>query len=283
MKKSFALVSIAILLTGLFSCNNKKNGADSGNSVDTVAIQNMEIKELYYMSGDTANPSCKVALSLDIPVHYKQDNDYLRLQKLLTPLAFGDEYMGDSLAQAAYKVVSSHIDAFKDLEREYKQETKESGEAYSYEWAFDYTLSPVFNRNGFISYLIATQEYTGGAHGMYSDRYYTFDLTHWKRIVLDDIFPPEDTSIESVNKLLLNKLLKNLNLTNPEGLLDLGYFDTTDITATENFYLTRNGICWVYNPYDIACYATGKTQIELSYSELAPYILLDSPIRTLIP
>lgn len=52
--------------------------------------------------------------------------------------------------------------------------------------------------------------------------------------------------------------MKQLNVSSPDSLLELGYFDTEDIMATENFYLTDTGICWVYNPYEIACYATGK-------------------------
>lgn len=52
--------------------------------------------------------------------------------------------------------------------------------------------------------------------------------------------------------------MKQLNVSSPDSLLELGYFDTEDIMATENFYLTDTGICWVYNPYEIACYATAN-------------------------
>ena len=54
------------------------------------------------------------------------------------------------------------------------------------------------------------------------------------------------------------------------------------IGATDNFYLTDNGICWVYNPYEIACYATGQTFIEAPFTELEMYFLPDTPIRRLI-
>ena len=134
---------------------------------------------------------------MEIPVKYKQDSDYLHLQKILSPLTFGDEYTGDSLKQAAQKVVESHLNAYKEIEPEFEKELAKSGEAYSFEW-------------------------------------------------------------------------------------DLGYFDTEDIMATENFYLTDTGICWVYNPYEIACYATGQTSIEIPFKEIDSYILPDSPVRRLI-
>jgi len=115
---------------------------------------------------------------------------------------------------------------------------------------------------------------------MYSNRYYTIDLSNWKRIGLDDIFQPD--SSDTLSSILLNRLMKQLNVSSPDSLLELGYFDTEDIMATENFYLTDTGICWVYNPYEIACYATGQTSIEIPFKEIDSYILPDSPVRRLI-
>ena len=140
--------------------------------------------------------------------------------------------------------------------------------------------NPVYNRNDFFCYGISSSEYTGGAHGMYSNRYYTIDLSNWKRIGLDDIFQPD--SSDTLSSILLNRLMKQLNVSSPDSLLELGYFDTEDIMATENFYLTDTGICWVYNPYEIACYATGQTSIEIPFKEIDSYILPDSPVRRLI-
>ena len=64
---------------------------------------------------------------MEIPVKYKQDSDYLHLQKILSPLTFGDEYTGDSLKQAAQKVVESHLNAYKEIEPEFEKELAKSG------------------------------------------------------------------------------------------------------------------------------------------------------------
>lgn len=115
---------------------------------------------------------------------------------------------------------------------------------------------------------------------MYSDFYYTIDLSNWHRVVLDDIFRPK--SLDQVNRVLLDQLLKSLNLSTPDSLLELGFFDTENITANENFYLTDKGICWVFNPYEIACYATGQVRIEVPFKEIEMYMLPESPVRRLI-
>lgn len=41
--------------------------------------------------------------------------------KILSPLTFGDEYTGDSLKQAAQKVVESHVNAYKEIEPEFEK------------------------------------------------------------------------------------------------------------------------------------------------------------------
>ena len=277
--KKVSLLSIIALISCLYSCNFKNNHSNETNA-DSVVVEKLVIADTYHLSGDTAKPACKVVLTMEIPVKYKQDSDYLHLQKILSPLTFGDEYTGDSLKQAAQKVVESHLNAYKEIEPEFEKELAKSGEAYSFEWDFDYTLSPVYNRNDFFCYGVSSSEYTGGAHGMYSNRYYTIDLSNWKRIGLDDIFQPD--SSDALSSILLNRLMKQLNVSSPDSLLELGYFDTEDIMATENFYLTDTGICWVYNPYEIACYATGQTSIEMPFKEIDSYILPDSPVRRLI-
>lgn len=277
--KKIPLLSLIALISCLYSCNFKSNQS-SDTTVDSVVVIKKVLQDSYHLSGDTAMPGCKVSLSLEIPVQYKQDSDCLHLQKILTPLVFGEKYAGDTLLQAAQKIVDSHIADYKAEEPEFKKILKEYGEAYSFEWSFNYTLAPLYNRNDFFCYGLSTSEYTGGAHGIYSDLYYTIDLASWRRIMLDDIFQPG--SIDRVNRVLLDQLLKNLNLTTPDSLLDLGYFATEGIGATDNFYLTDNGVCWVYNPYEIACYATGQTFIEVPFTELEMYFLPDTPIRRLI-
>lgn len=278
--KKVSLMSIIAIIGCLYSCNSKSNNSND-TAIDTVAVKEVAIKEAYHLSGDTAKPACEVSINMDIPVRYKQESDGVRLQKMLTPLIFGEEYARDSLFESsARKAAASHIGAYKELEPEFEKELSKDGLSYSCDWDFEYNISTVYNRNDIICYDLSTSEYTGGAHGMYSDLFYTVDLSTWHRIVLDDIFKPE--SIEQVNHVLLDQLLKNLNLAAPDSLLELGFFDTENIEVTENFYLTDDAICWVFNPYEIACYATGQVHVKVPLKEIEIYMLPETPVRRLI-
>jgi len=42
--------------------------------------------------------------------------------------------------------------------------------------------------------------------------------------------------------------------------------------VTENFLLTRNGIEWVYNQYEIACYASGLFEARVAWDALGPHL-----------
>ena len=119
--KKVSLLSIIALISCLYSCNFKNNHSNETNA-DSVVVEKLVIADTYHLSGDTAKPACKVVLTMEIPVKYKQDSDYLHLQKILSPLTFGDEYTGDSLKQAAQKVVESHVNAYKEIEPEFEKD-----------------------------------------------------------------------------------------------------------------------------------------------------------------
>ena len=119
--KKVSLLSIIALISCLYSCNFKNNHSNETNA-DSVVVEKLVIADTYHLSGDTAKPACKVVLTMEIPVKYKQDSDYLHLQKILSPLTFGDEYTGDSLKQAAQKVVESHLNAYKEIEPEFEKD-----------------------------------------------------------------------------------------------------------------------------------------------------------------
>ena len=56
-------------------------------------------------------------------------------------------------------------------------------------------------------------------------------------------------------------------------------YSPENIVATDNFYAGKNGITWLYNPYDIAPYYLGQTRITLPYSVLRPYLLPECPVK----
>ena len=64
----------------------------------------------------------------------------------------------------------------------------------------------------------------------------------------------------------LKKLTKCKSL---DELHEQDYLLTMDIYAPQNFILGDDEITFIYNPYEIAPYSKGNTELTLSYSQLS--------------
>lgn len=120
------------------------------------------------------------------------------------------------------------------------------------------------------SYAMDVYEYTGGAHG---NRYLliqnydleTGDMVNEQDIFIDDYYEPLKT-------LLLNALIAQTdNAESKRDLRRMGY-SVADVVPNENFYVTQEGITYVYNPYEIAPYAMGCIEIFLPWETVRPLI-----------
>lgn len=120
------------------------------------------------------------------------------------------------------------------------------------------------------SYAMDVYEYTGGAHG---NRYLliqnydleTGDMVNEQDLFIDDYYEPLKT-------LLLNALIAQTdNAESKRDLRRMGY-SVADVVPNENFYVTQEGITYVYNPYEIAPYAMGCIEIFLPWDTVRPLI-----------
>ena len=84
---------------------------------------------------------------------------------------------------------------------------------------------------------------------------------------------------EQLTDLLWNQLMADNKVATRQELEDMGYVTTGDLTPTENFYLSKDGITFYYNVYDIAPYVMGPVKITLPY-EMMQHLLSDET-RTL--
>jgi hypothetical protein len=68
-----------------------------------------------------------------------------------------------------------------------------------------------------------------------------------------------------------------------ESVADLNVFNFYEdqIVPNNNFYITPEGIVYVYNPYDIAPYSMGQTSVLLTFEKLKPILKKNNPIEYL--
>ena len=84
-------------------------------------------------------------------------------------------------------------------------------------------------------------------------------------LTLIDLFDKRQQ--EALGALIRTKLYDMFGVTGDEGLTEQGFFPEY-IDVTENFRITPEGIVFLYNPYDIGCYALGYIEVTVTGEEL---------------
>ena len=108
-----------------------------------------------------------------------------------------------------------------------------------------------------VSYRVTEYQYTGGAHGYTSVQVGTVDRKTGRKYRLADIVP------ESRRGELLRKVREDIavrrygakSYAEWRARKDVAFFDEPQLT--ENFYFDDQAIHFIYNQYEIACYADG--------------------------
>lgn len=166
---------------------------------------------------------------------------------------FGREEFPGTAAEAAQAALSEFHDQFTDT--------------FDTPWtAYVTVASRAEVCDSLLVYTISREEYTGGAHGMRSVEYHNYSLAGGYELATGDLFTPVQT--EALAALVHSKLWQIYLVQDDEGLTKVGFFPE-QIALTENFRVTEEGITFLYNPYEIACYAIGMVEVLISNEELA--------------
>ena len=109
----------------------------------------------------------------------------------------------------------------------------------------------------FFSYWAECFMYTGGAHGGTIVKVGTIDVKTGKRLTTADVIPPEkrDEAIAKIREAVIAKIggEDNLMPSAKEVLSKL----------SENFYVGKNSLHFVFNEYEVACYAQGVVEVVI--------------------
>ena len=141
----------------------------------------------------------------------------------------------------------------------------EADQAWIFNWSFDIdgSFETACKARNWQTYGIASEDYTGGAHGSYATIYKVFDMKTGGIIREEDFI---DTDADELLELIYDNILENLD----EELWDAIYEVPT---LNGNFRVDENGVTWVYNPYEIGPYVLGALEAFVSWEDLSPYLL----------
>lgn len=275
-----------IILSLLVSITASCIPTGSGNSEENkITFDSILVNKTYHLLENEANPNCNLQIKFIYPAKYKDSEILKKIQGVFTEQYFGENYDKLTPAEAVEKYTQEYIDAYKDLETDYKAEVEKSkadnsqvGSWYSY-----YEMSSdeiVFNKADILSFSVYFENYTGGAHGAHATRNHVINLKNGKLVTPEEIFV--DDYQEAMAKILIDKIAKQNNVENPKELENIGFFSVDEIYPNNNFFVNSEGITYTFNEYEIAAYVVGQTNVFVPYNEISLLLRKDSPISQLI-
>lgn len=275
-RKSFSALlsaSAIMLLLPLACC--KRMG------IETETIKEERTIKL----SDDRSESMTIGFDLEIPTGGIKDNALENVQECLIGNLFGDggpDTCGSSSADrdGCDCTVDSDAD-IKDmidqhiarLAAEYRRESAElletledtDSELGCLNREFFYTARFGEPFRGLQSCVVETYSYTGGAHGSTARTGLCFSLTDGSRVLENDLFKPGYK--ETLDKLLRARLESKAK---SEGFADSIF--NRDIEANGNFYISPEGVNYIYGQYEIGPYSLGIIELDLSWDELEPIL-----------
>lgn len=275
MKKQTIILLLSILATSIFfSCTQK-----------TIKTKENDFVKKYYLSKDTTKGALSIDIEVEIPIAFA-DKDILKsIRNSLVTNLFGEEYLlhsNDSLVQIFTK----------DLVSDYKENNEpllnEKDSASKYSFDNEHVLSgfSLLSDKKIYVYGIERYMYMGGAHGLETRNYYNFDLKTGKTITEKDLYKPnfESELSELIKKRIVEESKENKDSKDAEPILSLEDTDfwTDSIKPNGNFYITDESINYVFNPYEIAPYYIGQTEVTIPFNRLKSLLRPNSIIAYLV-
>ena len=275
MKKQTIILLISILASILFpSCIHK-----------TVKTEEKDFVKKYYLSKDTTKGALSIDVEVEIPIGFADKEILKSIRATIITNLFGEEYI--SHANDSLVLLFS-----KDLITDYKENNEqlltEIDSKNKYRFNNEHTLSgfSLLSDKKIYVYGIERYVYMGGAHGLETRNYYNFNLKTGKILSEKDLFKPnyETELSELIKKRIVeeSKEMKETKETEPILSLEDTDFWTDSIKPNGNFYITDESINYVFNPYEIAPYYMGQTEVTIPFNLLKNLLKPNSIIAYLV-
>ena len=239
-----------------------------------MAFRVVYLKDKTLLTGKTNSPAADVHLCLLLPVDYPIAN----VADSVTSYIYDDFFEKATPASDPEVLLGEARELYF---RNYKTSNEglyQEGSA-SFNWQKIQEIRILHNEHDILSLENYTYGFTGGAHGLSVSKFRVIDLKDGHQVTLDEIFRE---SFENDLRDIINfAARKKYKLDRNQSLTDAGFFSEF-IDAGPNFYLTKDGMGFYYNQYEVAPFALGPIDIFISYKEIRRILNSESPVFRLI-
>lgn len=272
MKRTNIILAVSILSMFLFvSCKQK--------TIKTIEKNHVE---RYFLSADTTKGAMNIDINVAIPVGYDNEAILDSIRKEIFINLFGNEYVSVDFDSVVTKFTADIITEYK-LNNEPLLQKLDSTSLYSFNNEHVLEGFSLLNDEKIYSYGINRYIFMGGAHGLSNLTYLIFDLKTGKKVTEKDIFV--DNYSKALAELLKVRIVEQSK--EDENLQPIISLEDTDfwvdaIKPNGNFYITDESVNYVFNPYEIAPYYMGQTEVVIPFDRLKDLFKPNSVISYLV-
>ncbi len=254
---SYKAMPFIVVAFCLFSCSPKQ----------TIETEQISLNKSFCLT-QACNDSLSLSFELEFPTLLDDKDALNAIQQDLIANFFGKDFQRESLSKAIDDYVVFSRDEYIANNRAFASRLEEKENEFaavlSEEQAFSGRVLSFYK--GVLTYEFEHYAYMGGAHGVNNRLFYNYDVNSGERLYENDIF--RDGYEDSLTSLLQNTLIEQSEeFSGKEDFLDAG-FEFDSIRPNGNFALTEDAVIYVFNPYEIAPYVFGETEIVLDKSLL---------------
>ena len=273
-KKVYSFILILFVFSTVLNISCVKKLSSTDNDIVFDTIQTDKSDSIDYKKSKL---ECNLHISFTYPVSYNKTSQLGDLQKIFIEKFFPPQYSNLSPQEAMEKFSAKYISDFKAIKPEdffEEDHILEDENNFMYELSLENEIR--YNRNNFISFVVKSIIYEGGAHGSNSIYGYVIDLNTGK-ILTEEDFAGKNYK-KNLASLIAQKIAASKDLKDASQLENIGFFSIENIVPNENFILDDKGITYYFNEYEIAAYFVGTTEVFIPYEELKAYITNDNQI-----
>jgi hypothetical protein len=269
-------ISVLAIIPFVFLFNSCKQKSIDFDKVDYKKVVRSPLAK------DTAMGHCSVDIQLLYPSKFSDKEVLAKVQQQIITYCFDSTYAKYNGKQAVDVFAKSTFDNYTDFINTAIKANKDNINNrlvfHNETWRMNTVI--LYNDKDILSYELDRYSETGGAHGSESTQYLVFDLNTGKKLTQHDIF--EEGFEPKVADLLKKQIMADKGFESEEQMLNNGYFFAENITPNGNFSVSEQGITFVFNPYEIAAYSLGQTEVTIPFQKLKSCLKKNSPIESLL-
>jgi len=238
---------------------------DSGKNLNpTWQFDTLSIEKRIHIDNDTSKQGMSISLTFEYPVTCPMNLDINRLKDVFICIFIHEREIPSTTVS----------EAFEGMVERYTAEAVQYGKDWEKE-DFEYINFSNFEENyttrvdKVYSNLITTMSdgysYLGGVHGMYYVRFDNIDLEEYTILSENSLF--KDGYEEKLAEIIQQKVEERNNSENEQDHILL-LVEVSEIKPNGNFYLDKEELVYIYNPYEISAYVQGIVEIAIPLDEV---------------